>query len=87
MLEKYQTIEECFGSNGKLLEILKMSMSKHEQVVSVEAYRRRWLAKNPMHMITRSPFALIANSQTKKKFGTEPKKKKHNKIIIIRYNI
>ena len=83
MLEKYQTIEECIGSNGKLLEILKMSMSKQELVDSVEAYKRRWLAKNPMHMIVRSPFATLANSQTKRKIGTEPK----NKIIIIRYNI
>ena len=79
MLEKYQTIEECIGSNGKLLEILKMSMSKQELVDSVEAYKRRWLAKNPMHM----SFAPLANSQTKRKIATEPK----NKIIIIRYNI
>ena len=45
MLEKYQTIEECIGSNGKLLEILKMRMSKHEQVDSVEAMQKTLIGK------------------------------------------
>ena len=82
-MENIKLLKSVYRSNGKLLEILKMSMSKQELVDSVEAYKRRWLAKNPMHMIVRSPFATLANSQTKRKIGTEPK----NKIIIIRYNI
>ena len=73
-MENIKLLKSVYRSYGKLLEILKMSMNKQELVDSVEAYKRRWLAKNPMHMIVRSPFAPLANSQTKRKIGTEQKK-------------
>ena len=43
LFEKNQTIEECIL---KVLEKLEISTGKHEQVDSVEAYRKMVISKN-----------------------------------------
>ena len=67
-----------------------MSVNKHEQVDSVKAYKRRRLAKNPMHMITRSPFLDSQLTNEKKNLELNQKKTQqnyNNKIQYITQNV
>ena len=50
LLEKHKTIDECIKFNGKLLEEFEISRDELELVDSAEAFRRRLLARNPIHM-------------------------------------
>ena len=40
LFEKYQIIEDCIRCNGKVLEKLKISTVKHEQVYSAEGFQK-----------------------------------------------